>query len=180
MQLRILHRGLELLAPGGRLVYSTCSLNPVEDEAVIATALTLCKGNANSFCITVPAILWCLNCDYNIYNICMYMHATMSVSGLGAATLVFKARHLLFCMIHILDGFSWGLGLVMKINLYWTFTCSEPFRGPLYSVLWLHFSSPNDAHQCKWPRTMASSTHTLINCTSSNGGLDYLQCLLPE
>ena len=45
LQLRILHRGLELLAPRGRLVYSTCSLNPIEDEAVIATALALCKGD---------------------------------------------------------------------------------------------------------------------------------------
>ena len=33
LQLSILRRGLELLAPGGRLVYSTCSLNPIENEA---------------------------------------------------------------------------------------------------------------------------------------------------
>jgi len=37
-QLAILLRGLELLAPGGRLVYSTCSLNPIENEAVVAAA----------------------------------------------------------------------------------------------------------------------------------------------
>merc|ERR1719266_948294 len=35
VQYRILKRGIELLEVGGRLVYSTCSLNPVEDEAVI-------------------------------------------------------------------------------------------------------------------------------------------------
>jgi len=35
VQFRILKRGMELLNVGGRLVYSTCSLNPVEDEAVI-------------------------------------------------------------------------------------------------------------------------------------------------
>lgn len=35
IQFRILKRGMELLEVGGRLVYSTCSLNPVEDEAVV-------------------------------------------------------------------------------------------------------------------------------------------------
>ncbi|XP_013191712.1 tRNA (cytosine(34)-C(5))-methyltransferase [Amyelois transitella] len=35
IQYRVLRRGCELLAVGGRLVYSTCSFNPVENEAVI-------------------------------------------------------------------------------------------------------------------------------------------------
>ncbi|CAB4062185.1 NSUN2 [Lepeophtheirus salmonis] len=39
LQFRILKRGLELLEVGGRLVYSTCSLNPVEDEAVLTHML---------------------------------------------------------------------------------------------------------------------------------------------
>ncbi|XP_053980369.1 tRNA (cytosine(34)-C(5))-methyltransferase [Hylaeus anthracinus] len=35
IQYRIAKRGLELLDVGGRMVYSTCSLNPIENEAVL-------------------------------------------------------------------------------------------------------------------------------------------------
>ena len=34
-----------MLAVGGRMVYSTCSLHPVEDEAVIARILQMCEGS---------------------------------------------------------------------------------------------------------------------------------------
>ena len=39
LQFKILNRGIELLEKNGKLVYSTCSLNPIEDEAVVAQAL---------------------------------------------------------------------------------------------------------------------------------------------
>jgi len=39
VQYRIAKRGLELLEVGGRMVYSTCSFNPIEDEAVLSRLL---------------------------------------------------------------------------------------------------------------------------------------------
>lgn len=45
-QVRILVRALQMLKPGGRVVYSTCSLNPVENESVIAAAIERC-GHEN-------------------------------------------------------------------------------------------------------------------------------------
>lgn len=44
IQIRILKRGLEMLEVGGRLVYSTCSLNPIENEAVIYRLLVDAQG----------------------------------------------------------------------------------------------------------------------------------------
>ena len=44
LQARILFKGLQLLKVGGRLSYSTCSLNPIEDEAVVSEILELCGG----------------------------------------------------------------------------------------------------------------------------------------
>ena len=39
LQIQILERGLELTKVGGKMSYSTCSLNPIENEAVVASVL---------------------------------------------------------------------------------------------------------------------------------------------
>ncbi|CAB3981634.1 tRNA (cytosine(34)-C(5))-methyltransferase [Paramuricea clavata] len=44
-QLRILVRAVEMLAVGGMVVYSTCSMNPVEDEAVVSQLLLRAQGS---------------------------------------------------------------------------------------------------------------------------------------
>ncbi|PGH09194.1 hypothetical protein AJ79_05723 [Helicocarpus griseus UAMH5409] len=45
-QCRILTRALQMLKVGGRVVYSTCSMNPVENEAVIASVVDRCGGSS--------------------------------------------------------------------------------------------------------------------------------------
>ncbi|KAJ9448254.1 Multisite-specific tRNA:(cytosine-C(5))-methyltransferase trm4b [Diplonema papillatum] len=62
-QVQILLRGLDCLKVGGILVYSTCSLNPIEDEAVVAAALAarfdevrVIKGNVPETLRTQPGV----------------------------------------------------------------------------------------------------------------------------
>lgn len=43
-QVRILVRSLQMLKVGGRVVYSTCSMNPIENESVVAAAIDRCGG----------------------------------------------------------------------------------------------------------------------------------------
>uniref|UniRef100_A0A0G4HF55 SAM-dependent MTase RsmB/NOP-type domain-containing protein n=1 Tax=Chromera velia CCMP2878 TaxID=1169474 RepID=A0A0G4HF55_9ALVE len=44
LQWQIVQRASHLLTTGGRMVYSTCSLNPVENEAIVAALLRESKG----------------------------------------------------------------------------------------------------------------------------------------
>lgn len=44
LQLSIAQRSAQLLKVGGRMVYSTCAFNPIEDEAVVAQLLRESNG----------------------------------------------------------------------------------------------------------------------------------------
>ncbi|KPI89060.1 hypothetical protein ABL78_1796 [Leptomonas seymouri] len=44
LQCALLHRAVQLCRTGGRVVYATCTLNPIENEAVVAAVLRACAG----------------------------------------------------------------------------------------------------------------------------------------
>ena len=43
-QKKFLQRAVEMLAPNGDLVYTTTSMNPIENEAVVASILRMSAG----------------------------------------------------------------------------------------------------------------------------------------
>lgn len=47
LQVRITLHSAGLLAVGGRMVYSTCSFNPVEDEAVVAEVCAISTSSSS-------------------------------------------------------------------------------------------------------------------------------------
>ena len=77
IQLRIATRGIQLLAPGGLMVYSTCSMNPIENEAVVCQLLQAFPGQIQLLdikeklpgLITKPGLTeWCVMAkDKEIY-----------------------------------------------------------------------------------------------------------------
>ena len=46
LQLQLLKKGFESLEVGGRMIYSTCSMNPIENESVVAAFLNSVNGAA--------------------------------------------------------------------------------------------------------------------------------------
>ncbi|XP_064409395.1 RNA cytosine C(5)-methyltransferase NSUN2 isoform X2 [Latimeria chalumnae] len=60
LQQRIAVRGVEQLAVDGKMVYSTCSLNPIEDEAVIAALLERSEGALELVDVSseLPGLKW--------------------------------------------------------------------------------------------------------------------------
>ncbi|KAL7459217.1 hypothetical protein ACHAWC_011220 [Mediolabrus comicus] len=57
LQRKILRRGLELLRPGGLLLYSTCSLNPLENEAVVSSVIDDVGGTDKVKIVPLPTWL---------------------------------------------------------------------------------------------------------------------------
>lgn len=53
LQLQLLMAGLKTLKPGGKLVYSTCSLAPLENDDVVSNALSRAASTMKRSCIQV-------------------------------------------------------------------------------------------------------------------------------
>jgi 16S rRNA C967 or C1407 C5-methylase (RsmB/RsmF family) len=63
VQLQIAIASVQLLKPGGRMVYSTCSINPLEDEAVVAGLLRRFEGRVRLIDTRAEGLLPGSNCS---------------------------------------------------------------------------------------------------------------------
>jgi 16S rRNA C967 or C1407 C5-methylase (RsmB/RsmF family) len=57
LQRRLLTSGIHALKPGGTLVYSTCTLNVVENEAIVEGALASLPVSIEAVAVRVPGAL---------------------------------------------------------------------------------------------------------------------------
>ena len=60
LQYNIVERGVELLEIGGLMAYSSCAINPIENEAVIGRLLLASKGSLELVDVTgqLPSLIW--------------------------------------------------------------------------------------------------------------------------
>jgi tRNA (cytosine34-C5)-methyltransferase len=87
IQLRIATRGIQLLAPGGLMVYSTCSMNPIENESVVAQLLQTFQGQISLVDVsdqlpglkTKPGLSkWCvIGKNQEVYHSCEDIPSTL-------------------------------------------------------------------------------------------------------
>ncbi|KAK7281844.1 hypothetical protein RIF29_10157 [Crotalaria pallida] len=66
LQVLIAMQGLSLLKVEGRMVYSTCSMNPIENEAVVAERKDK-KENESMYAFRILGI------DIALYRYCYYL-----------------------------------------------------------------------------------------------------------
>lgn len=82
LQLNIARRCIDLLKVNGLMVYSTCSLNPIEDEAIVAHMLRIFNGSLELVDVTnklpelkrTPGVsTWKVNIFKKAYKIYIYI-----------------------------------------------------------------------------------------------------------
>ena len=85
LQKQLLIRGFDILAPGGSLIYATCTYNPAENEAVVQELLEQRPSTIQPITLQVPHSPGLLQWKEHTYDACMqhcwrlYPHQTGSV-----------------------------------------------------------------------------------------------------